>query len=165
MEGIFAECTHADPRQRTLRKYIMEHIAHYASPLGGITLAGTGEALTGLWFDGQKYFGASLSEVRTEEALPVLEQTKRWLDCYFSGTEPDFMRRWPRRAPPFSRRYGRSCGKSPMAIRSPTRRSPNGSPPGGDFLPCPPRRWAAQWGGTPFPSSFPVTGCWEAPAA
>ncbi len=69
----------------------MEHIAHYASPLGGITLAGTGEALTGLWFDGQKYFGASLSEVQTGQTLPVLEQTKRWLDCYFSGTEPDFM--------------------------------------------------------------------------
>ena len=26
------------------------------SPLGGITLLSDGEALTGLWFDGQRYF-------------------------------------------------------------------------------------------------------------
>ena len=32
----------------------MDCIAHYDSPLGGITLAGDGEALVGLWFDGQR---------------------------------------------------------------------------------------------------------------
>ena len=36
----------------------MDYIHHYASPLGGITLASDGSALTGLWFDGQKYFAA-----------------------------------------------------------------------------------------------------------
>ncbi len=30
----------------------MEYVHHYASPLGGITIAGTENALTGLWFDG-----------------------------------------------------------------------------------------------------------------
>ena len=39
----------------------MEYTHHYDSPLGGITLASNGEALTGLWFDGQKYFGSTLS--------------------------------------------------------------------------------------------------------
>ena len=38
----------------------MEYTCHYASPLGGITLASDGEALTGLWFDGQKYFADTL---------------------------------------------------------------------------------------------------------
>lgn len=79
----------------------MDHIAHYPSPLGDITLAGTGEVLTGLWFDGQKYFGAALSEMRTDKTLPVLEQTKRWLDCYFSGREPDFMPPLAPRGTPF----------------------------------------------------------------
>lgn len=63
---------------------------HYDSPFGGITLASDGEALTGLWFDGQKYFGATLSEDREQKELPVFEQADRWLAVYFSGKEPDF---------------------------------------------------------------------------
>lgn len=31
----------------------MQYISKYTSPLGAITLASNGEALTGLWFDGQ----------------------------------------------------------------------------------------------------------------
>ena len=34
----------------------MTYIQHYQSPLGGILLAANEEGLTGLWFDGQKYF-------------------------------------------------------------------------------------------------------------
>lgn len=64
--------------------------AHYSSPLGGITLAGDGESLTGLWFDGQKYFGSTLDEDRAENGLPVFEQTMEWLDAYFDGKIPDF---------------------------------------------------------------------------
>ena len=36
--------------------YHMYYINHYASPLGGITMASNGKKLTGLWFDQQKYF-------------------------------------------------------------------------------------------------------------
>jgi len=35
----------------------MTYTYHYNSPLGGITLSSNGTELTGLWFDGQKYFG------------------------------------------------------------------------------------------------------------
>lgn len=66
----------------------MHYVDHYASPLGGITLAGNGQELTGLWFDGQKYFG-KVQEYE-EKALPVFTVTKRWLDLYFSGSVPDF---------------------------------------------------------------------------
>ena len=38
----------------------MDYTWHYDSPLGGITLAGNGDALIGLWFDGQKHFGSTL---------------------------------------------------------------------------------------------------------
>ncbi len=65
----------------------------YESPLGTIALGSNGTALTGLWFVGQKYFAQGLPDdakrVRTDE-LPVFSQTKRWLDTYFSGEEPDF---------------------------------------------------------------------------
>lgn len=68
----------------------MEYTHHYDSPLGGITLASDGAALTGLWFDGQKYFGASLSKDHEQRNLPVFEQADRWLAVYFGGREPDF---------------------------------------------------------------------------
>ena len=68
----------------------MDLTAHYESPLGPITLASDGEALTGLWFDGQKYFAATLSREHEEKALPVFAQTVQWLDVYFSGKVPDF---------------------------------------------------------------------------
>ncbi len=69
----------------------MQYIAHYESPLGGILLAADNEGLTGLWFSGAKYYAGSLYPKHTEGDLPVLDETKRWLDIYFNGCEPDFM--------------------------------------------------------------------------
>ena len=68
----------------------MDYTYSYLSPLGGITLASDGNILTGLWFDGQKYFGSTLPAVHREQALPVFDETVRWLDIYFSGKIPDF---------------------------------------------------------------------------
>jgi methylated-DNA-[protein]-cysteine S-methyltransferase len=64
---------------------------HYESALGGITAASDGERLTGLWFDGQKYFADTIRGEREEKLLPVFRETFRWLDIYFSGEEPSFM--------------------------------------------------------------------------
>lgn len=68
----------------------MEYTHHYDSPLGGITLASDGEALTGLWFDGQKYFADSLDLEHEEKVLPIFKEAAKWLDIYFSGRAPDF---------------------------------------------------------------------------
>lgn len=68
----------------------MKFIRHYDSPLGGISLASDGEALSGLWFDGQKYFADGLEGELLEKELLVFELTRRWLDIYFSGRQPDF---------------------------------------------------------------------------
>ena len=68
----------------------MMYIYHYSSPLGGITLSSNGTELTGLWFDGQKYFGDTLEKEYLEQDLPIFEETIRWLDIYFSGKSPDF---------------------------------------------------------------------------
>ena len=69
----------------------MDYTAHYDSPLGDITLASDGMSLTGLWFNGQKHFGGTLG-VRTSSSaqLPVFDETRHWLDSYFSGRKPDF---------------------------------------------------------------------------
>ena len=68
----------------------MDYTHHYVSPLGGITLASDGEYLTGLWFDGQKYFADTLSVQHDEKDLDVFRRTDNWLDIYFSGKEPNF---------------------------------------------------------------------------
>lgn len=68
----------------------MKYTHHYDSPLGGITLASDGEALTGLWFDGQKYFGAFLGKDYEQKNLPIFEMADKWLDIYFGGSAPDF---------------------------------------------------------------------------
>ena len=69
----------------------MTYIQHYDSPLGGILLAADEIGLTGLWFDGEKYFADNLPAEHTEQETPVLAETKRWLDIYFAGSEPDFL--------------------------------------------------------------------------
>lgn len=68
----------------------MQYISRYESPLGGIVLAADENGLTGLWFEGQKYFALYLDNENEEKELPVFEQAKKWLDIYFSGKEPDF---------------------------------------------------------------------------
>lgn len=67
-----------------------EYIYHYHSPLGAITMSSDGEALTGLWFDGQKYFGSTLTGNNRERMLDIFKETIRWLDIYFGGNNPDF---------------------------------------------------------------------------
>ncbi len=68
----------------------MDYINHYCSPIGNILLAADDMGLTGLWFEGQKYFALNLDKVHEERELPVFEKAKQWLDVYFSGKEPDF---------------------------------------------------------------------------
>ena len=68
----------------------MDYTWHYDSSLGGITLASDGEALIGLWFDGQRYFADTLDKEHKVKRLPVFDDPCRWLDTYFSGKAPDF---------------------------------------------------------------------------
>ena len=55
-----------------------------------LLLISDGEYLTGLYFedsfDSRKYTGNYI-----ESDLPIFDETKRWLDIYFSGSSPDFI--------------------------------------------------------------------------
>ena len=68
----------------------MQYISHYPSPIGNILLAADEMGLTGLWFEGQKYFALDLDKEPEEKEIPLFEKVKQWLDIYFSGREPDF---------------------------------------------------------------------------
>lgn len=65
-------------------------IHKYNSPIGKIIMAGSDNALSGLWFEGQKYFPDSLIENSFEKNTPVFELADKWLDIYFSEKAPDF---------------------------------------------------------------------------
>lgn len=67
----------------------MIYTAEYSSPIGSISLASDGQSLIGLWFCGQKYFQAGLSEEQLSYDCPVLIKTRDWLDRYFKGMRPD----------------------------------------------------------------------------
>ncbi len=63
---------------------------HYDSPLGGMTMASDGQALIALCFDGTKSGARFSGSVSEEKALPVFDETRRWLDLYFAGKKPSF---------------------------------------------------------------------------
>lgn len=68
----------------------MHHTSRYNSPIGGIFLAADDIGLTGLWFDGEKYYCDNLDNNHIEKETPILKEAKHWLDIYFSGHKPDF---------------------------------------------------------------------------
>ena len=74
----------------------MTYTQYIHSSLGKIFFASDGEALTGLWFEGQKYFGSTLEaqaevvQVPQRKQLPIFEVTQEWIQVYYSGKEPDF---------------------------------------------------------------------------
>ena len=68
----------------------MAYTGIYHSPLGNLLLAADDTGLTGLWFEGQKYFARTLPEEQQLKETPVLAETRHWLNIYFSGKEPVF---------------------------------------------------------------------------
>lgn len=64
----------------------------YLSPLGPILLRCTDEALTGLWFEGQKHFaeGFDVEKSADGKGSAVVSLCCSWLDIYFRGERPAF---------------------------------------------------------------------------
>ena len=57
--------------------------------MGNITLEADDRELTGLWFEGQKYYPDFSEKEFDEKEIHALSLAKKWLDIYFSGKEPD----------------------------------------------------------------------------
>lgn len=73
------------------RDKFMVYTSIYKSILGNITLASDEIGITGLWFEGQKYFAHSLSSKIISGDNASISKAKKWLDIYFAGQQPDFM--------------------------------------------------------------------------
>ena len=67
----------------------MDWITRLDSPVGELTLASDGTALTGLWIAGQKHHSLGLEPGAREARLPVFEAAAGWLESYFAGERPD----------------------------------------------------------------------------
>ncbi len=69
----------------------MYYSTNYISPLGKILLASDGNNLIGLWFEEQNYYPATIKKnIADNSQLPVFNITKKWLDRYFNGEEPEY---------------------------------------------------------------------------
>ena len=66
----------------------MTYTQHYDSPLGGILMAADEIGLTGLWFDGQKYFARNLPAEHTEQKTPALAEAGCLLYRKSTGISP-----------------------------------------------------------------------------
>lgn len=68
---------------------------HYPTPeaFDDLLVSTDGEALTGLWFKGSRdERRRNIMELSNVKALPpVVKDTFRWLDIYFTGCQPDFI--------------------------------------------------------------------------
>lgn len=59
---------------------------HSHAELGDLTIASDGEAIVGLWIEGQKYFAGKVAgNLECRDDLPVFVQARAWLDRYFAG--------------------------------------------------------------------------------
>ena len=59
------------------------------TPLGRVILTSDGEALTGIWYDQQKYFPTGVPEESYEANLPIFSIVETWLTRYFNGENPE----------------------------------------------------------------------------
>lgn len=66
----------------------MDYIDSIDSPLGKITIASDGEALVGLWLEGQEHFASKLGEAEADPDVPVFAEVRAWLARYFEGRDP-----------------------------------------------------------------------------
>ena len=91
----------------------MLYKATYFSPVGKITLASDGDNIIGLWLEGQKYYGGTLTEkCITRENIPVFLSAKAWLDKYFAGERPKMS----------AQAVGGAVGHNPISIIIPCHR-------------------------------------------
>ena len=67
----------------------MSYVTRIETPLKPLLAASDGEAVVGLWFEGQSHFASTLGEEREPaDDLPVFEALRSWLATYFEGRDP-----------------------------------------------------------------------------
>lgn len=61
----------------------------YSSPLGNILVVTDEQSVKGVWFENQKYYGASYDvSIMSTDETDCIKQVRKWLDDYFSCKHP-----------------------------------------------------------------------------
>jgi methylated-DNA-[protein]-cysteine S-methyltransferase len=81
----------------------MQYYDYYQSPRGRMLLVADDEAVTGVYFAGQKYRPSIEPEWRRDEGHALLRQAKRELIEYFAGKRMRFTVKLSPRGTPFQR--------------------------------------------------------------
>lgn len=66
----------------------MMYYTYYDSPLGKMLIAGDGESICAVSFNGQKHLPSFDDLVRNDD-LTIFDDVKEWLDDYFNGLNPE----------------------------------------------------------------------------
>jgi len=62
----------------------------YFSPIGEMLIVSDGEAINGVWFNGQKHFKSTVDgEITVNDDLDIFIKVKNFLDDYFNGRNPE----------------------------------------------------------------------------
>lgn len=68
-------------------------LSYYDSPVGQLLIECSDDALSGIWFVGQKYFPAKHRNAKpVNDNSAIMLESRRWLDEYFSGGRPEIAR-------------------------------------------------------------------------
>ena len=79
---------------------------YYRSPIGILSIISDGHSLTELRFV-RAQEGVDLQEMAGLQDLPVFQETRRWLDLYFSGKKPEFTPPLKPKGTPFQQKVWR----------------------------------------------------------
>jgi methylated-DNA-[protein]-cysteine S-methyltransferase len=74
--------------EAAMTSYAMTYYTVAESPLGRILMTANARALTGLYFQGQRYAPERGQEWEARDDLPAFARTREWLAAYFSGQPP-----------------------------------------------------------------------------
>lgn len=96
----------------------------YKSPLGHILLAADEVGITGLWFEGQKYFANTLPDKHIPQETEILTEAKNGWMCISPVKNRNLLRHFIRTAQHSDRQCGRFYCRFPMDRRSHTEKLP-----------------------------------------
>jgi methylated-DNA-[protein]-cysteine S-methyltransferase len=85
------------------------------TPLGRMTASAEDESLTGLWFEGQKYF-PDTSGWQTNAGYPVFKALRAWLEDYFAGKKMGTSFKGPLRLKPQGTEFRQKVWKALLGI-------------------------------------------------
>lgn len=83
------------------------------SPLGAVLLTSDGTALTGLYFEGQRYAPERDHDWVLRDDLQVFKQAGTWLEAYFAGHPPSVDLPLAPRGTPFQRAVWQQIARIP----------------------------------------------------